>query len=441
MPLTASILAVGDELVLGQALDTNTRAIADALTEVGVLVAEHATVPDDRAAQAAAIARLAAGRGLLVVTGGLGPTGDDLTRQALADAMGEGLVEDADALAAIEAWYTSRGRAMPPPNRVQALRPASARMLANREGTAPGLAAAVGACRVFCLPGPPGEMRAMLAREVVPFVRSVGGGSPIPTRTLRTVGRGESDIAGLLGGLMERDRPILVGTTAGLGVVTVRIRANDSEAAGLSPPSGGDAGTGAIDAVVAEVRGRLGPIVFSDGPDLPEAVLTRLRSRGETLGTIESCTGGLLGAALTAVPGSSDAYAGGLITYTNRLKHNLADVPEEVLATAGAVSVACAAAMADGARRTLGVDHCLAITGVAGPGGGSAAKPVGTVCIALSSRSPPPGSGSEPRPTDARRFLFRGSRDAIRRWSVTSALAMLRLRLDGIETPLLNEQT
>lgn len=419
-PLPAAILSVGDELSLGQALDTNTQSIADALTAAGVVVVEHATVPDDLPLLTAAIARLADGRGLLVITGGLGPTSDDLTRHALADAMNDTLVEDAAALAAIESYYTSRGRAMPPANRVQAMRPASARLLDNPNGTAPGLAATIGHCRVFCLPGPPSEMEPMLEREVLAAIART---APILVRTLRTVGRGESDIAGLLAELMDRDRPILVGTTASLGVVTVRVRTHD---ASLEPE---------LDDLVAEIRRRLGPVVFSDGPDLAAHILDRLRHAGQTLGTVESCTAGLLGQMITEAPGSSIAYIGGLISYTNRLKQQFAAVPEAVLQRHGAVSGQCASAMAEGGRRALGVDHCLAITGIAGPGGGTAAKPVGTVFIALASAGVPTDSC-----TDTRHFLFRGPRDAIRRSSATAALAMLRLRLDGVEMRLPSER-
>lgn len=415
MPPTATILAVGDELILGQSLDTNTRFIADALTGAGFAVIEHATVPDDLPHLAETLTRLAHWCDLLVVTGGLGPTSDDLTRAALAAALGDELVEDPDALEEIRSWFAGRGRAMPDANRVQAMRPTAARMLGNDNGTAPGLAAELDRCRVFCLPGPPSEMKPMLER----FVLADADAPPVTVRTLYTIGLGESAVAMALAELMDRDRPVLVGTTASLGVVTVRIRAAD--------PSAADT----IDQVLAEARARIGPAAFSDRLDLPAHCLESLRIRGDSVGTVESCTGGLLAEMLTQVPGSSDAFMGGLVTYTNRLKHNLTDVPEQVFATVGAVSAECATAMAEGGRRTLGTDHALAVTGIAGPGGGTDTKPVGTVYIALASR------GS---PTDTRLFHFRGGRDAIRKWSATSALAMLRLRLDGVEMELLGER-
>jgi len=411
---TATILAVGDELILGQSLDTNTQSIADALTNAGFAVIEHATVPDDLPHLAETLARLTHWSDLLVVTGGLGPTSDDLTRAAVAAALGDELVEDPDALETIRAYFTSRGRDMPDANRVQAARPASARLLPNDNGTAPGLAAELDGCRVFCLPGPPSEMRPMLERFVLADTPPT---APVAVRTLRTIGLGESAVAMALAELMDRDRPVLVGTTASLGVVTVRVRTHDPDRD--------------IDAVLADARARIGPAAFSDRLDLPAHCLESLRIRGQSVGTVESCTGGLIAEMLTAVPGSSDAFMGGLVTYTNRLKHNLTDVPEQVFATVGAVSAECATAMAEGGRRTLGTDHTLAVTGIAGPDGGTEAKPVGTVYIALASRG---------QPTDTRRFHFRGGRDAIRKWSATSALAMLRMRLDGVEMRLLGEQ-
>lgn len=421
---TAAILAIGDELTLGQKLDTNSQRIADALTQAGVMVTEHATLADDCAALSAAIGRLAGGRDYLVITGGLGPTADDLTRAALAAALGEGLVEDADALAEIELWYTGGGRVMPPANRVQAMRPPSARMLGNPNGTAPGLAATVDGCQVFALPGPPSEMLPMFEREVLGSLAAART-TPMTTRLLFTLGRGESDIAGALGELMNRGRDPLVGTTASRGVVTVRIR---SEAPG-------EAAVAAVHETAALVRARLGDCVLRDDLDLAPYVVKRLSETSATVGTVESCTGGLVAGALTAIPGSSSVVMGGLVTYSNAMKTALADVPAELIEEHGAVSRACAVAMAEGGRMRLGTTHALAITGIAGPDGGGDTKPVGTVWIALASANTPADA-----PTDARLFLFRGNRDAIRAWSVTSALGLLRLRLDGIEMRLLGEQ-
>lgn len=423
--LTAAILAIGDEITLGQTLDTNSRWLADRLMAVGIVTVEHVTVPDDAAATAHAIRRLAAAADLVVSTGGLGPTLDDLTREALAMAMGVTLEEDAVALQQIQSWFARSSRAMPEVNRVQALRPEGAESLENTAGTAPGLAGTVGEASVFCLPGPPREMREMFERSVAARLRPPG--AAVHTRFLHCFGLGESEMATRLGELMDRERDPLVGTTASGGVVTCRIR---SAAGGGVPGVGGDA--------VAEterlIHERLDPYVFgADGETLAAVVLGLLRARGERLAVVESCTGGLLGQMITEVPGSSDVFVGGWITYTNEMKEREVGVPASLFAPGGpgAVSRECVEAMARGGLQRSGAGHCLAITGVAGPVGGSADKPVGTVWIG---RAAPEG-------VESRRFLFTGDRAGIRDWSAKSALAMLRFALIGAgQLRMLREQ-
>ncbi|MBX3378113.1 MAG: competence/damage-inducible protein A [Phycisphaeraceae bacterium] len=411
---TGAVLSIGDELTLGQTLDTNSKWVSDRLLAHGVVPVEHATVPDDRAAIAAAIRRLAERADLVVVTGGLGPTADDLTRAGLADAMGDQLVEDAAAVAQIEAYFRARGTPMREINRVQAQRPRRGVCLANPNGTAPGLYGVVrvakGDVDVVCLPGPPREMKPMFEAEVVPRLK-LEAGRHVMTRALHTFGLGESEIATRLGPLMDRDRNPTVGTTASQGVVSCRIRYEGA----------GD-GASEIGKIETEVRTRLGPYVFgADGDTMASVVLDLLRRRGEALSTVESCTGGLLGTMLTDVPGSSDVYVGGWVTYTNTMKTFEIGVPAELITRAGAVSREVAEAMARGGRERSGAAHALAITGIAGPGGGSEAKPVGTVWIARS------GPGGD----EARKFLFVGERANVRDWSARSALAMLRLALIG----------
>ena len=414
---TSALLSVGDELTLGQTLDTNSRWIAEALRDLGVMTVEHVTVPDDLAAHAGTLRRLASKVDLIVSTGGLGPTADDLTRQALAGAMGEKLIEDEVSLAQVRAWFTGRGREMPAINAVQALRPASAMALRNLHGTAPGLKACLGACDVFCLPGPPGEARPMWASCVVPRLRPPPGRT-VRTRVLHTFGIGESDLATRLGGLMARDRSPLVGTTASGGVVSCRLRYE-----GPLTPEDADA---LLASTAREVRGLAGEFVFGEGDaTLPDAVLALARAAGQMVGVVESCTGGMLGQMLTEPAGASRVFMGGLLTYSNSMKTALAAVDPTLLAEGGpgAVSEETALAMARGGLERLGVDHCLAVTGIAGPGGGSAIKPVGTVWIALASR----GGGA-----DVRRFRMSGARGAIRDWACKAALAMLWQRLTGV---------
>lgn len=422
---TLAILAIGDELTCGERVDTNSAWIAARAADRGVRTIEHRTAGDDLAQIAGAIRELTAVARVLVITGGLGPTLDDLTRQALAAVLDEPLIEDPQALADLRTWYAGRSRPMPASNAVQALRPRSAWCLANPNGTAPGLAASVGHSRVFCLPGPPREMMPMFDREVLPAF-AVDPEHAVHVRTVPTFGLGESAVADLLGPLMDRSRNPLVGTTASGGIVTCRVRFTGPERNASSR----------LDETVVQIKQRLGPAVLcdhdphDDGLVLVRVVTDLLRARSETVSVVESCTGGLLGEMLTRLPGSSDVFIGGLLTYSNGLKSELAGVSATLIETHGAVSRTVALAMASGGRDRTGANHTLAVTGVAGPSGGSPEKPVGTVWIALAS---PDGQDQ------ARRFCFMGGRDAVRLWSVTTALGMLRGMLLGTPVPLMAE--
>lgn len=424
---TAAILSVGDELLLGQGLDTNSRWLSERLVERGIVPIEHATVGDDRRAHADAFRRLAARADLILCTGGLGPTADDLTRQALADASDDTLVEDPAALASIEAFLSARGRAVSELNRTQALRPSRGGFFANANGTAPGLWTKIGSCEVYCLPGPPPEMRPMFEACVVPRLRPPTG-MRLRTRALHCVGLGESDLAERLSDLMRRGRNPTVGTTASGGVVTVRLRAvagDDAQAEHL------------LDADERVVRAVAGPHLFGTGDDtVAGAVVRGMIGRGQGLVVAESCTGGLLGEWITRVPGASATFRGGWIVYDNRAKIADLGVPESLLGPGGpgAVSAETARAMAEGAlarARDREAHAALAITGIAGPEGGSPAKPVGTVYVALALRG---------TSTDVRRFSMAGDRESIRRWSALSALAMLWMHLAGAPSTRLLRQ-
>jgi nicotinamide-nucleotide amidase len=422
---TAAILSIGDELALGQALDTNSRWLSQQLTDRGISVVEHVTVPDDLPRHVAALKRLAADTHLIISSGGLGPTADDLTRDALAQASNDTLTESPEALAQIQSFFIKRGRSMPPANRSQALFPSRGSWLRNDHGTAPGIAATISTsrddgthhCDVFCIPGPPREMQPMFLSLVAPALRPPAG-RVIRTRVLPTVGIGESDLAGALGTLMNRDAVPLVGTTASNGIVSIRIRYEGP----LSAPQA-DA---LLDATEADIRARAGRYIFANA-DTPieAAVLDELRRQRKSLCVVESCTGGLLAATLTDIPGSSATFAGGWVTYTNERKSRDVAVPYSLFKESagdhapGAVSHQVAAAMARGGLATARTDFALAITGIAGPTGGSADKPVGTVWIALAHRGP---RGIH---TDTRRFSMMGDRTSIRLWSVRAALAIL----------------
>jgi len=429
---TAAIISCGDELTLGQKLDTNSRWIAEQLLDRGILPIEHVTVPDELAAQTQAFTRLASRVDLIVCSGGLGPTADDLTRQALADATGDTLTRDPAAAAQIEAFFKARGRTMAPINLTQADRPSRGACIRNDHGTAPGLSAAFvssgHACDIYCLPGPPREMFPMFHAAVVPALRPPPG-LTIRTRVLHTAGIGESDLAQLLGDLMRRDRALLIGTTASMGTVAIRLRYE-----GDRDPAGADQ---LLNQAEAEIRTICGKHIFGSGDDtLASVVIRQLRERGQSLAVVESCTGGMVGQTITAVPGSSDVFAGGLTTYSNAMKQSLARVPAALFKSdaspdaPGAVSRQCAGAMASGGLDVTGADWCLSVTGIAGPGGAidatptQPAKPVGTVFIGLASRA-------QPHSIDVRRFNMAGDRASVREWSVRAALSMLHFALAG----------
>lgn len=427
---TAAILSVGDELTLGQTLDTNSQWLSRELADRGVLPVLHATVPDDLGAMVDVLRRACEQSSLVIITGGLGPTLDDLTRNALCQVASDTLVTDEPAVEELKRWFAARGRVLLEANLVQAQRPSRGRCLSNPNGTAPGLFTTVTTrtgkvCDVFALPGPPGEMKPMFEREVVPSLRREPG-TVLFTRAMPCVGIGESELARRLGPLMDRSARVLVGTTASKGVVTVRIRFQGKATL--------DEAKALVDATVAKVRELAGVHVVNDtGDSLEQHVLSMLTTSGRTLTAAESCTGGLLGATLTAIPGSSSAFLGGWVTYANAMKVQLLGVDPETLRAHGAVSREVAKQMALGALARSGAHHAVSITGIAGPDGGTPTKPVGTVYIAhawLSARQPGSGSSPDPR-TDIRRFRFTGGRQDIRERACTSALAMLHLQTVG----------
>ncbi len=421
----ASICAIGDELTLGQNVDTNSAWIADRLASMGVITVRHVTVADDQDVIAQTLGELAAATPLVICTGGLGPTPDDCTRPALAQALCEALVEDAQGIEWLEAFSRRLSRPLPESNRVQVQRPASARLIANPNGTAPGLRARLGSAEVYCLPGPPREMKPMFDAAVAP---AIGVSGPrVLTRFINSFGVGESAIAERLGALLARDASPTVGLTTDGIDVRFRIRAEGAV----------EEASRAVDQVAGEIMESMGVYAFGEGEvTLSEVVVGMLAECGESLVTVESCTGGLLGSMITAVPGSSSVYSGGWVTYSNEMKEAAIRVPRAMIETHGAVSEPVARAMAEGGLLAApggGVDHALALTGIAGPGGGSDEKPVGTVFIARASRT----SDGSVR-TQVRRFRFSGDRVLVRQRAAQAALAMLRFHVhDDSERQLL----
>lgn len=379
--MIAEIITAGTELLLGHVVDTNSAYMSRRLAGLGVSVFRKTTVGDNLARLSLSIREAIDRSDVVLVTGGLGPTEDDVAREAVADALGVELVEDAAAIDMLERFFSGRGTPMPRNNRKQALGPGQGhgRLLPNDIGTAPGLLFTVGGKAVICLPGVPREMQLMMERSVEPYLRAEisrrEGGVVILSRTLRTIGIGESALEErILDMAHGHDNPT-VATYAGSGECEVRITAR---------AAGGDEARSMIHRVASEVRRRLGAMVYGEDDDTLEAVTGQLLMRaGATLATAESCTGGLVAAAITSVSGSSGYFERGYITYSNQAKQQDLGVSPDAIRLHGAVSRQVAIAMAAGAARRSGASIGVSVTGVAGPTGGTPDKPVGTVHLAL----------------------------------------------------------
>lgn len=407
--MRAYVLSTGDELIRGRTLDTNTAEVARALGAEGVTVVGASLVGDDEADLVAAIRRAAGNADIVVLSGGLGPTEDDCTRRAAAAAAGVAL----ERVPEIESWlrerFRARGMTMAPSNLLQADRPAGAETLPNRFGTAPGFVVRVGAATLFALPGPPHEMRGVLVEELLPRLRRLlpAERRVVRTRALETFGEREATIGEKIRDLMARGREPRVGTTAGRGVIRVIVHAEGPEAEVEA----------ALDREEAEIRRRLGASVYGvDGATLPEVVGRLLLAKGLTLAVAESCTGGLIGGAITEVPGISSVFLGGVIAYANEVKVRELGVAQADLDRVGAVSEEVARAMASGVRSKFGSDLGVGITGIAGPDGGTAEKPVGTVHLALDVRGT----------VTHRRLSLPGDRSLVREIAAKCALDLIR---------------
>jgi nicotinamide-nucleotide amidase len=409
----AWIISTGTELALGQTVGTNGAWLAARLAALGVRTERHVTVPDDAAATRAVVLQAAETCDVILLTGGLGPTEDDLTRPALADAAGVPLEVHAPSLEHLRAFFAARGREMPEGNKVQALAPRGATVLPNTCGTAPGLLVKLGGTPCYALPGVPSEMRVMFEGEVAPRLRAAAGGAVLLSRRLHTCGLGESDLGQRIRDLMQRGRSPEVGTTADLGLVSVRVNAAGATRADAEAQ---------LAATEAELRRRLGDVVYgADSDTLASVVGAQLVLAGRTLSTAESCTGGLIGSLVTDVPGSSRYYRGGVIAYANEVKISLLEVGRAELEAHGAVSAPVARQMAQGAARIFGTDYALATTGIAGPGGGTAQKPVGLVFVGLHT----PGE----TPVREYRLGSDSPREALRLRTARLGLNLLRLAL------------
>ena len=418
-PSGVEILCVGTELLLGNILNGNARWLAEELSALGLPHYRQTVIGDNLERLIAQIQEIAGRSRVLITTGGLGPTPDDLTTEAIAAAFSTPLEERPEVWADITAKSRSRGREPSVETRRQALLPRGAAVLPNPTGTAPGMIwSPVEGFTLLTFPGVPSEMRAMWQQTAAPWLRQSGlSTGAYVSRMLRFWGIGESALAAQVGDLLDQSNPT-VAPYAGRGEVKLRITAqaaSEPEAQRL------------VMATEDDLRQRTGQLCFGvDDQSLASVVLAQLRRRGQTLAVAESCTGGGLGAELTAVPGSSDVLLGGVIAYSNAVKSKVLGVPEALLEQVGAVSDPVAEAMAEGVRRLTGSDWSLAITGIAGPGGGTESKPVGLVHLAVAG---PDGCESHP----IRLGSTRG-RDWIRMVSAGEALNRLRLRLMAISS-------
>ena len=415
--MVAEIVCVGTELLMGQIVNTNAQFLARELAEIGCVAYYQSVVGDNRERLAGA-ARTALSRADVVLfTGGLGPTEDDLTKETVAETMGMRLEIREEELERLKGWFASRGREMPPNNIKQARFPREARLIPNPRGTAPGCILTADGKTAVLLPGPPREMTLMFRETVRPYLLSRTP-SKLVSRMVRIYGMGEGEVAYRLRGLISGQTNPTVATYCGTGEVALRVTAqaeSEGEAEGLIRP------------MLEEIRKELGDVVYSEnGETLPECCFRLLRDAGKTVSAAESCSGGLFADSLISIPGSSMVFLEGAVTYSEEAKMRTLGVRRETLERDGAVSDPCAREMAEGMRKRTGSDYAVSLTGFAGPDGGTEENPVGTVYVAL--------AGADG--TESRRLSLTGERNRVRQCAVLAALDLLRRRLERESCPV-----
>jgi nicotinamide-nucleotide amidase len=411
----AAILSTGDELTTGRIVDTNANWLADKLFELGVDVTAVLTVGDYPDRLEWAWRQAIAQADLVVSTGGIGPTADDLTSETVAKVAGVSLVMHDESAARIRGFFAAAKRPMPANNLRQAMIPERAEIVPNPLGTAPGYRLAVGATHLVVLPGVPREMKPMVENTVLPWVRAQRGGEVYVARVFQTFGITESGLDELVAGVVAPEEG-RISFRASFPEVSLRVVVHGQP----------DEAARRIEVVAARLRERLGPCAYGEGPVTMQEVVGRaLGERRLTLGLAESCTGGLVGHRLTEVPGSSAWLRGGVVAYADDAKQRLLGVREETLRAHGAVSEETAGEMAEGARRTFGSDIGVAVTGIAGPTGGTPEKPVGTVCFGLARATG----------TVTHRYPLWGTRDWVKLLASQIALDWVRRAALGLEVP------
>ncbi|MDR0904593.1 MAG: competence/damage-inducible protein A [Oscillospiraceae bacterium] len=412
MPYTAEIIAVGTELLLGNIVNTDARDVSVALAQLGINVFFHTVVGDNPARVKAAVALAKTRADIIITTGGLGPTYDDLTKQTVAEAFGKALVFNEAEAEKIRAFFHDRNLEITENNFAQAYLPEGCVIFDNGVGTAPGCAFEAEGKRILMLPGPPRECRAMIESGLVPYLKTLAG-EEIFSHNIHIFGMGESAVETRFRGVMERSVNPTLAPYAKDGETMLRVTAraeNQAAADALMSP------------VIDLVRAELGDLIYGiDTDTLENTVVTLLRERGLTLAAAESCTGGLLAKRVTDVPGASRVFRGGVTAYTNAVKTALVGVPAELIETYGVVSEQIAQSLAENIRERLGADLGIGITGVAGPGADETGNPEGRVFVALAARDG----------TWTRKLDLYYDRERIRAMAASHALDMARRYLTG----------
>lgn len=414
--MIAELISVGTELLMGQVLNTDAQFMAQNLAPLGVNVYHQVTVGDNPARLKEAVHTALSRADIVILSGGLGPTGDDLTKETVADAFSLPMERIPQAEDALRARFSAMGREMTPNNFKQADFPRGSIILKNPNGTAPGCIVEQDGKAAILLPGPPRELFPMFKNEVMPYLEQRSG-CRLYSRELRIFGLGESSVEHRLKDLMDAQDNPTIAPYAKTGEVTLRVTArcqNDEEGLQMVTP------------MIEEIQHRLGDIVYStEGVPLAGVCAAALEAKSLTLAVAESCTGGLLSSTLVDVPGSSSYFMEGAVTYSDAAKMRRLQVAPATIRKHGAVSMECAQEMAAGMRRTSGADYALSTTGIAGPGGATKEKPVGLVYIALSG----------PEGIVSRRLQLVGDRARIREVTVLNALDMLRRALLELPQP------
>jgi nicotinamide-nucleotide amidase len=406
--MKAEIIAVGSELLTPDRVDTNSLFLTSELNKLGFEVTRKAVVGDNRADIRDTFSEALSRADVIIATGGLGPTEDDLTREAVAELLHRKLESSPEVLRIIQERFRSIGRQMAEVNTRQAMVPEGAQVLENLRGTAPGLWLEADGRIVILLPGPPKEMEAMFARQVAERLGKRAGGKRLIARELRVAGMPESDVDQRIAPIYTKYTDVQTTILASPGEIQIHLRNWSTDAR---------ASEKILDEMVERITISLGENLFTtSGTSLEETVANALITNNSTISTAESCTGGLLAERLTRTPGSSAYFLGGVVSYSNELKSSWVDVPPEMIQAHGAVSAEVAMALADGIRRRTGSTLAVGITGVAGPGGGTPEKPVGIVHIALT-------DGGTPREHGIR---FPGDRERVRWQASQTALDMVR---------------